>query len=130
MKYIHNSREFRERRQNLRKNATPQEIRLWFHLKSQRLGYRFYRQHSIGPYIVDFYCPQKRLVIELDGLQHSEVEARQYDRERTNYLLHLNHIVVRFWNDEIDTNIEEAILKIRKVLDSSPNSNTVSSPLP
>lgn len=116
MKHIHNSKELRARRQELRRNATPQEIKLWYYLKSKKLGYQFYRQHSIGPYIVDFYCPQKKLIIEIDGLQHKEKEIKIYDDERTVYLEYLHHIVLRFWNREIDNNIDKVVGLIQEKL--------------
>ena len=57
----------KERRKDLRKSSTPQEQKLWFYLKSKNLGVKFRRQQGIGSYIVDFYCKEKNLIIELDG---------------------------------------------------------------
>lgn len=114
MKHIHNSKEMRLHRQGLRHNTTPHEKILWAYLRKKQLGYLFYRQHSIGPYIVDFYCPAKRLVIELDGEQHKS--NHEYDKMREEYLTHLNHTVLRFWNSEIDTNLESVLSQIRSTL--------------
>ena len=93
---------------------TPQELRLWFYLKGNNLGVRFRRQQGIGPYIADFYCKEKNLVIELDGLPH--MEAREYDQERDNYIKSLNIKVLRFWNNKVDKNIEGVLMKIKNHL--------------
>lgn len=103
---------FKDRRKELRKSLTPQEYKLWFYLKGKNLGAKFRRQHGIGPYIVDFYCKEKSLVIELDGSQH--IEAKEYDKERDLYLQTLGLKVVRFWNNDIEKNIEEVLIKIRE----------------
>jgi len=85
------------------------------------LNFKFSRQYSVGPYILDFYCVEKRLAIELDGAQH--LENKDYDIERDNYLL-LNDIkVLRFWNREISANIDEVLVKIKNVLSSNPPPN-------
>ncbi len=114
MKHIHNSKELRSRRQELRKNATPQEIKLWSYLRKKKVGFQFYRQHSIGPYVVDFYCSSKRLIIELDGNYHTD--TLEYDLERTKYFNYLNFSVIRFWNQELNQDIETIITAIKKVL--------------
>ncbi len=114
MKNIHTNKIYQERRKELRNNSTVHERILWSYLRGRNLGYKFQRQHSIGPYITDFYCAQKRLVIELDGHQH--IENKEYDLERTNYLESLKYKVLRFWNDEINNNMEGVILKIRNNL--------------
>ncbi|NQU99708.1 MAG: endonuclease domain-containing protein, partial [Parcubacteria group bacterium] len=77
-------------------------------------GYKFRRQHSIGKYIVDFYCPKKRLIIELDGSQH--IDNKQHDKERDNYLSNFNYSVLRFYNSDINNNIEGVVLKIKDFL--------------
>jgi len=110
------NKRLRERSTDLRNNATKQENRLWYdYLKKCRL--QFYRQRIIGSYIVDFYCPKAKLVIEVDGSQHYEKERAEYDRVRTEYLNAQGLCVVRFSNREINENfggvigvIEEAIL--------------------
>ena len=97
--------EFKEKRRNLRNTATPQEIILWNQLKSKGLGAKFRRQHSIGKYIVDFCCPVRRLIVEIDGSQHGEEDAERYDTKRTQYLQDLGYTVLRFWNNEVNTNL-------------------------
>ncbi len=96
---------------------TPQEIVLWSRLKNYQVGYKFRRQASIGKYIVDFYCPQMRIVIEIDGSQH--MDNKNYDKERDKTLKSFGCIVLRFWNNEINTNLDGVILKIKNVLDST-----------
>ena len=113
---IPRNKKLRNRSTELRNNTTKQENHLWYDfLKKCRL--QFYRQRIIGNYIVDFYCPQAKLVIELDGSQHYEKEAVEYDSIRTEYLNSLGLQVIRFSNMDIDNNfdavcqvVEETIL--------------------
>ena len=113
---ISRNKSLRNHSTELRNNATRQENHLWYDfLKKCRL--QFYRQRIIGNYIVDFYCPKAKLVVELDGTQHYEKEAVEYDSIRTKYLNSLELQVIRFSNKDIDDNfdavcevIEEAIL--------------------
>jgi len=78
---------------------TPAEAYLWTHLKSRQLGRRrFNRQFSIENYIVDFYCHQERLIIELDGAVHMNPAAREKDRIRDERLHHFGYTVLRFEN--------------------------------
>lgn len=102
------------RRQELRNKATRHEVLLWFRLRKSQLGYKFRRQYSFGPYVVDFYCPEKQLAIELDGQQHSNIEYQHYDFARTQYLEEFGMIVLRFQNEEIDRDIERVIKKIEQ----------------
>lgn len=108
---IFNKSKFKERRKDLRKSLTPQEFKLWFYLKSKNLGVKFRRQQGIGPYIADFYCKEKKLIVELDGSQH--IEAKNYDTERDNYMESLGIKTLRFWNNETEKNMEEVLLKIK-----------------
>src|ERR1039457_2972429 len=96
-------------RKELRRNQTPQEIILWSKIRDNQTNYKWKRQVSIGPYIADFYCWKKLLVIELDGSQH--LDNKEYDKEREKYFLGLGIKTIRFWNNEINTNID-GVLKI------------------
>ncbi len=116
MQTIHNRKNKLEIRKELRKSATPQEIILWSRLRRQAFGCKFRRQHSIGNYIADFYCPRYKIVIELDGNQHNNEEQKEYDNERTRYLNDLGIKVLRFWNNDINKNLEGVILKIEEYL--------------
>ena len=90
----------RQRAKDMRANPTPAERRLWQHLRGKRrLGYKFRRQHVIDRFIVDFYCAEARMVIELDGEVHRFIEER--DRVRQDCLEDLGLRVLRFTNDEV-----------------------------
>jgi very-short-patch-repair endonuclease len=92
--------ELRERARYMRINATDAENCMWFQLRNRQLcGVKFSRQFMINPYIVDFICREKMLIIKIDGGQHlSQVE---YDNERTKFLNAQGYKVLRFWNDEV-----------------------------
>ncbi len=93
-------RTHRRRARVLRKGLTDAERVLWTRLRRRRLGgFRFRRQHPVGPYIVDFACPQLRLAIEVDGSQHDADRAK--DERRTEELLKSGYRVLRFWNSEV-----------------------------
>ena len=102
----------------LRKNQTPQESILWARLRRSQLRCKFKRQYSVGPYVLDFYAPIKKLAIEIDGSQH--LENKEYDKERTSYLSVLGIRVLRFWNNEINANIDGVVNKIVSELIPSP----------
>ena len=119
--FLYNDPKFKPRRKELRHNETPEEKLLWNSLRRKNLGFKFVRQYSAGPYILDFYCSEKRLGIELDGFQH--LENKDYDKERDDYLL-LNDIkVLRFWNSEINANINRVVDKIKSELLIEPHPN-------
>ena len=113
MKIINNISSLFQRRKELRNNSTPEEILLWLRLKNSQTGLKFRRQHSIGGYIVDFYCPVKKLAIEIDGPQHFTKENMKYDKIRSEYLDGLNIKVLRFTNLEINNEMEKVLEKIR-----------------
>jgi very-short-patch-repair endonuclease len=124
---LHNQPLLKDRRKELRNNATPTEQRLWSMLKHSNLGgYKFRRQHSVGPYILDFYCPAEKLAIELDGESHFTDEAIVYDRERTAYLNGLGITVLRFLNTEVFENsaavCEKILLEIKGKTQPPPSS--------
>ena len=86
----------------MRQNATDAEHLMWQLLRAKRfMNLKFRRQHVIAPYIVDFYCHELGLVIELDGSQHGMDDAIEYDAERTKFLEALGLTVVRYWNDDV-----------------------------
>lgn len=100
---LFNRRKYKDRRQSLRNAATDAERLLWQQLRHKQLGVKFRRQHVIGDYIVDFYCPTAKLVIECDGGQHYEPDTMYYDSERTEYLNALGMTVLRYDNRQILT---------------------------
>jgi very-short-patch-repair endonuclease len=96
---IHTLPELRTFRTELRKHLTPAEARFWTIVKNSQLdGRKFRRQHSVGRYILDFYCPSERLGIELDGKVHFHDAAREYDYERKLFLEYFGIKVIRFEN--------------------------------
>lgn len=82
------------------------------------MGFKFRRQHSIGKYIVDFYCPEKSLIVEVDGGQHDEEKQRRYDENRTKYFENLGLKVLRFWDNEVNTNISGVISTVVTYLET------------
>jgi leucyl-tRNA synthetase len=110
---IHNIQRLLERRRELRQKPTPQEEKLWWYLKDKRLGFKFRRQHSVGGYILDFYCKEKKLVVEIDGGIHKKKENREYDEVRDRYFKELGYKVLRFRNERVDENVNEVIEEIK-----------------
>jgi len=83
-------------RKQLRQNASQAEDLLWHVLRNRTIGFKFRRQHSIQPYIVDFYCAEVSLVIEIDGMTHESDAAQLYDQTRTTYLEQHGYTIVRY----------------------------------
>ena len=103
----------KELRQTLRNNLTPAEATLWKALKGSQInGLKFRRQHSLGPYVMDFYCPSIRLCVELDGEVHNTYGACLHDSERTRFLNENGITVKRFENDVVYKNINAIIQTI------------------
>ena len=119
MNRIINNFKRKEVRRKLRKSQTPQEIILWAKIRNNQTGYKWKRQASIGPYIADFYCREKLLVIEADGSQH--LDNKEYDKEREIYFLNLGIQTLRFWNNDINTNIDGVMQKICNKLKDTPH---------
>jgi len=105
----------------LRDNMTDAERYLWTKIRMKQIkGYQFYRQKPIGDYIVDFFCPRAKLVIEVDGSQHSFNETTDYDKIRGEYLMSLGLRVMRFTNTEVMKNIEGVIESITENMGEIP----------
>ena len=101
----------------LRQQHTNAERALWMKLRNRELeGVKFRRQQPIGPYIVDFVSLQRRLIIEIDGGQHNEEREKERDEERTMSLEERGYRIMRFWNNEVMTNPEGVLERIREVL--------------
>jgi very-short-patch-repair endonuclease len=110
----HNLPELRTFRTELRGSLTPAEAAFWNIVKNSKLdGKKFRRQHSVGRYILDFYCPSERLAIELDGEVHFTQRAAEYDRERKLFLEYFGIKVIRFKNKLVFEEEERVIHKIR-----------------
>lgn len=111
--FLYNNKILRGRRRDLRNNQTEEEKILWSKLKNSQIKkLKFVRQYSVGPYILDFYCPKLRLAIELDGNHHKEKEAEQYDQDRNDYLKSVGIKTIRFWNKDIYKDINRVLEKI------------------
>lgn len=119
---INNKPEFKERRSQLRRDQTDAERKLWhFFRNRQFFGLKFYRQFSVGPYILDFYCFDKKLAIELDGSQHLEKEIMVKDRERTEFLNTEGITVIRFMNNDVLVNTEDVFKRIANEIEGQVN---------
>ena len=109
-----NHPKLKRNRKKLRSNLTPAEAALWKRLKGRQLeGRKFRRQHGIGPYILDFFCPSESLSIELDGEVHFSLTASERDQKRSDYLKGQGIHEVRFENQDVFNNIEELLRSIR-----------------
>ena len=115
---INNLKQLKDNRRTLRNNLTSAEATLWRFLKGNQLGKKFRRQHSVGPYILDFYCASEKLAIELDGQDHFTDAGFVRDEIRTEYLKQFSIRVLRFENDEVFLATEAVLEKIREALQS------------
>ena len=123
MTQIFNQQKQKGLRRKLRKEPISCERKLWNKLRNNQLGYKFRRQYGIGRYIVDFYCPKLKLVIEIDGATHSTEEEEERDEERQKYFESLGLTVKRYLNVDIINNFDEAIIDISKACDELFESN-------
>ncbi len=107
------NRNLKQLSRELRENMTDAERHLWAKIRMKQLkGYQFYRQKPIGDYIVDFFCPRAKLVIEVDGSQHSSDELVEDDRIRDEYMSSLGLRMLRFTNTDVLTHIEGVVASI------------------
>jgi very-short-patch-repair endonuclease len=110
---IYNRHETKLNRSELKRNATHEEKILWKYIRNDSLGVRFRRQYGVGRYIVDFYCPQLRIAVELDGNQHYTKEGLIYDANREAFMNDLGIKTLRFENRRVRENVEEVVEEIR-----------------
>ena len=119
--YIHNEASQKLLRQSLRNNATSAEAILWRALKGKQIdGLKFRRQFGVGPYVIDFYCPEIRLGIELDGGVHKTSYTNEYDEMRTKFLNENRIRVMRFDNEVVYNNVEGIIEAIKGARSDHP----------
>jgi very-short-patch-repair endonuclease len=117
----------RDNAKAMRSEMTDAELKLWNALRANRLmGLKFRRQLPIGPYIVDFACPSKRLIVEADGSQHADNMA--YDAKRTAFLEHSGWKVLRFWNDDVLKDVDSICQHILNVSGLSAPPNAMPTP--
>jgi very-short-patch-repair endonuclease len=93
----------------LRQPLTPMEAALWRVLRNKNLGFKFRRQHEIEFFIIDFYCAEVKLCIEIDGESHLAKEQQEYDEARTEYLESLGRTMIRFTNQDVRSNINTVV---------------------
>jgi very-short-patch-repair endonuclease len=106
---------FKFTHQDLRRDPTTCERILWEYLRARKMvGLKFRRQHPLGPFIVDFICLSKKIIIEVDGGIHDE--RRDYDRQRDEWLQLQGFTVLRIKNEELEKNLEETLLRLRRYL--------------
>ncbi len=124
------SRNLKQYSRQLRENMTDAERHLWAKIRMKQLkGYQFYRQKPIGDYIVDFFCPKAKLVIEVDGSQHFSGEMTEDDRMRNEYMSSFGLRVLRFTNTDVLTHIERVIESIIENMEVSEEKIPLSPPL-
>jgi len=98
----------------LRKAQTEAEDIIWQELRNRKLlGFKFRRQHPLNKYIADFYCYEAKLVIEIDGGIHNQLENREYDKNRSHELQRIGIEVIRFTNEQINCNLNEVLMAIK-----------------
>jgi very-short-patch-repair endonuclease len=118
---LNNLPKLKARRRVLRRSLTPAETRLWKYLqRSQLQGRKFRRQHSVGSYILDFYCPAEKLAVELDGAAHDHEAAFAMDERRSAWLLSAGIRVVRFENELVLKNLEGVLAEIARHFLTTP----------
>lgn len=105
-----------ENAKELRKNLTNAELVLWEYLKQKPFGYKFRRQHPLGNYIADFYCHKMKLVIEIDGNVHDNLEVKRQDEIREKDLKEAGLSIIRFRNEEVEKRLETVINKIESII--------------
>ena len=110
----------------LRRDQTKEEKELWHALRAKRfVGFKFRRQHPIGIYTLDFYCPAAKLAVELDGFQHGMPQQREHDAERETFLAAEGIETLRFWNHQWRNNREGILLEIWNALHQRTGCTTV-----
>ena len=102
----------------LRQPQTAAEVTLWQNIRNRNLKYKFRRQHPIDFFIIDFYCAQAKLLIEVDGASHFEKAQMEYDQARTKYLESLGYQLIRFTNDEVRYNLNAVVVRIIEVVEA------------
>ena len=118
-----------QRARALRRRMTDAERLLWRHLRNREMGgWKFRRQYPVGPFIVDFICVEKNVVIEVDGGQHAENE--ELDTQRSAYLNKMGYRVLRFWNNEVLQETEAVLTAIFAILANSKQNSPSPQPSP
>ncbi len=110
------------RERTLRREQTQAELLLWQCVRNRRLhGFKFRRQHGIGPYFADFVCLELGLIVELDGSQHLEPQQMEKDARRTRFLEALGYRVIRFWDDDVLRDTDCVLDEISRMMRAAPH---------
>jgi|ERR1051326_6300452 very-short-patch-repair endonuclease len=113
-----------QRARLLRKKATDCERILWRHLRNRNFaGYKFRRQHPIGVYNLDFYCPTVKLAVELDGGGHNCVSGQMHDQKRERFLREKGIATIRFWNHQVREELDSVLQAIWFAIERRNGSN-------
>lgn len=113
MTLLYNRTSEKAKRQLLRRNMTKAEFMIWQKLKGKQLeGYKFRRQYSVSSFVIDFYCTELKLAIEIDGESHFEDGAQEYDQERQAFIESVGIRFLRFTNDEVYGNLQAVLERI------------------
>jgi very-short-patch-repair endonuclease len=119
--HLRNSPDLKVLRRKLRTDQTDAERKLWGLLRQKQFyGCKFYRQYSVGRFILDFYSPSLRIAIELDGNQHLEPEHHEKDDIRTKYLNDLGIKVIRFYDNDVLRNIDGVYMILEQIRSQTP----------
>jgi very-short-patch-repair endonuclease len=112
---VHNKPVLKSIRKELRNNSTRAEVYLWQFLQNRKFEDRkFRRQHSIGNYIVDFYCPAERIILELDGDVHNNFQQKEKDKIRDDHLMEMGFKVLRFKNEQVLNYVDQVLQQIKE----------------
>jgi imidazole glycerol-phosphate synthase subunit HisF len=115
-KRVYYRTELKNRRRDLRKKSTDTEKILWEQLRNSKLGVKFRRQYSVTGYVIDFYCPEKRLGIELEGGVHKRKNQIIYDKYREEYIKAFGIKLIKFRNEEVEKDINKIFADIKNHL--------------
>ncbi len=120
---LYNNQTFKILRRGLRNGPTTVERTLWKNIKNSQLGHKFRRQQGIGPYIVDFYCPEKSIIVELDGWIHGEEGHEEKDQKRQVFLEQQGFTVVRYRNEQIKYELSSVLHDLKRRCDGGLGSH-------
>jgi very-short-patch-repair endonuclease len=125
MSVVFNSKSYTARRKALRRSLSKAEAVIWLHLSRKQMnGFKFRRQYSVNQYVIDFYCPELKLAIEIDGDSHYGYLSEKYDNERQKYIESFGIHFMRFTNDDVCNNINGVLQMIYDWTERYKNRNT------
>lgn len=123
MTILYNKKELTIIRKKLRNNTTISEKLLWHQLRNKKLGVKFRRQYSLGRFVLDFYCRELRLAIEIDGATHETIEEVERDRQKENFISQSKINLIRYTNIQIKEAMENVIINIQDIINKNTPPN-------